>query len=133
MNTITDTGQPERIFPAEKMGNHNRNRQRYANSSCKTCTKHAHVQPKRKIQISENIETSATQSRKGCKPRRIIVSQISGEHLSKRICWNYKLNRAEICLCQWQKNIIRTKQTEQLVIKNSKSNPTDYRYDRSEK
>ncbi len=128
MNIAMDTEQPECILSAEKMGDHNRNRQCYANRGRKACTKHPHVQPKRKIQISENIEASATQSGKSCKPRCIIVSQVSGEHLSERICRNYKLNWAEICLCQWQKNIIRTKQAEQLVIKNSKSDPTDYSY-----
>ena len=125
MNTIMYTGQPECIFPAEEMGDHNRNRQYHANRSRKTCAKYPHVQPKHKIQISENIKASAAQSRKGRKPWRIIVSQVSGEHLRERICRNHKLNRAKICLCQWQKNIIRTKQTEQLVIKNSESNPTD--------
>ena len=107
------------------MRNHNRNRQCYADRGRKACAKYTHVKSKHKIQISENIETSAAQSRKGRKPRRIIVSQVSGEHLRERICRNHKLDRAKICLCQWQKNIIRTKQTEQLVIKNSESNPTD--------
>lgn len=43
------------------------------------------------------------------------------------------IHRAKICLCQWQKSLIRTKQAEQLVIKNRESDPADYGYGRSEK